>query len=35
VDAGDDSFKQPLNQIARRAAWRMIRREENTDDEAA
>jgi type I restriction enzyme R subunit len=31
----DDSFKQSLNQSARRAAWRMIRREENIDDEAA
>ncbi|MET4922729.1 type I restriction endonuclease [Streptomyces sp. PSRA5] len=31
----DDSFKRSLNQSARRAAWRMIRREENIDDEAA
>ncbi|CAM5236299.1 hypothetical protein SALBM135S_00629 [Streptomyces alboniger] len=31
----DDSFKQSLNQSARRAAWRMIRREENIDDDAA
>ncbi|MGQ4517114.1 type I restriction enzyme subunit R domain-containing protein [Streptomyces sp. DW26H14] len=31
----DESFKQSLNQSARRAAWRMIRREENIDDEAA
>ncbi|MEE1927593.1 type I restriction endonuclease [Streptomyces sp. TRM 70351] len=31
----DDSFKQSLNQSARRAAWRMIRREEHIDDEAA
>jgi type I restriction enzyme R subunit len=31
----DNSFKQSLNQSARRAAWRMIRREENIDDEAA
>ncbi|WP_255954750.1 type I restriction endonuclease subunit R [Streptomyces odontomachi] len=31
----DESFKQSLNQSARRAAWRMIRREENIDDETA
>ncbi|WP_330176085.1 DEAD/DEAH box helicase family protein [Streptomyces sp. NBC_01498] len=31
----DDSFKQSLNQSARRAAWRMIRREEDIDDEVA
>jgi len=31
----DDSFKQSLNRNMRRAAYRMIRREENIDDDAA
>jgi type I restriction enzyme R subunit len=31
----DESFKRSLNQSARRAAWRMIRREEHIDDDAA
>ncbi|WP_406729475.1 type I restriction endonuclease [Streptomyces sp. GD-15H] len=31
----DKSFKSALNRSARRAAWRMIRQEENIDDNAA
>jgi type I restriction enzyme R subunit len=31
----DESFKRSLNQSARQAAYRMIRREEQIDDEAA
>jgi type I restriction enzyme R subunit len=31
----DDSFKQTLNRSARRAAYQMIRREENIEDDAA